>query len=298
MINFENVSRNILKGVSLNLPKGEAVGLIGKSGAGKTTLIKLACGLISPVEGNVYTLGRNPVLNRQSYGKKLSAFIYGIPLLSREDTVKQGFEMIRGIYRISEEDFEKRFSYLSQKLDFGKYMDKTVKELSLGERMRAELAAAIIYEPDLLILDEPDTGLDANAKEALRELILEGCSRGMDLLIASHDLEGLEKFCGRIALLDEGRLIFYGSPQNLRSGFSPTDTIRIKLGGKLPDLEDLPIDKYSIQGNLLTLSYNSNHITAAEILKTVLRQTHISEAKIIKPDLDSVISRLKEREDI
>lgn len=177
-------------------------------------------------------------------------------------------------------------------------MDKTVKELSLGERMRAELAAAIIYEPDLLILDEPDTGLDANAKEALRELILEGCSRGMTLLIASHDLEGLEKFCGRIALLDEGRLIFYGSPQNLRSGFSPTDTIRIKLGGKLPDLEDLPIDKYSIQGNLLTLSYNSNHITAAEILKTVLRQTHISEAKIIKPDLDSVISRLKEREDI
>lgn len=298
MINFENVSRNILKGVSLNVPKGEAVGLIGKSGAGKTTLIKLACGLISPVEGNVYTLGKDPVLSRQSYGKKLSAFIYGIPLLSREDTVKQGFEMIRGIYRISEKDFKKRFSYLSQRLDFGKYVGKTVKELSLGERMRAELAAAIIYEPDLLILDEPDTGLDANAKEALRELILEGCGRGMTLLIASHDLEGLEKFCGRIALLDEGRLIFYGSPQNLRSGFSPTDTIRIKLGGRLPDLEDLPIDKYSIQGNLLTLSYNSNHITAAEILKTVLRQTHISEAKIIKPDLDSVISRLKEREDI
>lgn len=221
MINFENVSRNVLKGVSLNLPKGEAVGLIGKSGAGKTTLIKLACGLISPVEGNVYTLGRNPVLSRQSYGKKLSAFIYGIPLLSREDTVKQGFEMIRGIYRISEEDFEKRFSYLSQKLDFGKYMDKTVKELSLGERMRAELAAAIIYEPDLLILDEPDTGLDANAKEALRELILEGCSRGMTLLIASHDLEGLEKFCGRIALLDEGRLIFTAAHKIFAADFPP-----------------------------------------------------------------------------
>lgn len=298
MINFENVSRGVLKGITLNVPKGEAVGLIGKSGAGKTTLIKLACGLVSPAGGNVYTLGKDPVLNRQFYGKKLSAFIYGIPLLNREDTVKQGFEMIRSIYRISKEGFEKRFAYLSQRLDFGKCADKAVKNLSLGERMRAELAAAIIYEPDLLILDEPDIGLDANAKETLRELVSEGRSRGMTVLIASHDLEGLEKVCGRIALLDEGRLIFYGSPQNLRSGFTPTDTIRIKLDGKLPDLEDLPVDKYSIHGNLLTLSYNSNHITAAEILKTVLRQTHISETKIIKPDLDSVISRLKEREDI
>lgn len=298
MINFENVSRGILKGISLNIPKGEAVGLIGKSGAGKTTLIKLACGLVSPAGGNVYTLGKDPVLNRQFYGKKLSAFIYGIPLLCLEDTVKQGFEMIRSIYRISKEGFEKRFAYLSQRLDFGKCADKAVKNLSLGERMRVELAAAIIYEPDLLILDEPDIGLDANAKETLRELVSEGRSRGVTVLIASHDLEGLEKVCGRIALLDEGSLIFYGSPQNLRSGFTPTDTIRIKLDGKLPDLEDLPVDKYSIHGNLLTLSYNSNHITAAEILKTVLRQTHISEAKIIKPDLDSVISRLKEREDI
>lgn len=298
MINFENVSRGVLKGITLNVPKGEAVGLIGKSGAGKTTLIKLACGLVSPAGGNVYTLGKDPVLNRQFYGKKLSAFIYGIPLLNREDTVKQGFEMIRSIYRISKEGFEKRFAYLSQRLDFSKCADKAVKNLSLGERMRVELAAAIIYEPDLLILDEPDIGLDANAKETLRELVSEGRSRGMTVLISSHDLEGLEKVCGRIALLDEGRLIFYGSPQNLRSGFTPTDTIRIKLDGKLPDLEDLPVDKYSIHGNLLTLSYNSNHITAAEILKTVLRQTHISETKIIKPDLDSVISRLKEREDI
>lgn len=298
MINFENVSRNILADISLNIPKGETVGLIGKSGAGKTTLIKLACGLISPSNGRVYTLGKNPVLNRRFYGKAFSAFIWGTPLLCREDTVIQGFEIIRSIYGISKADFDNRLGELSRRLDFGGYMGETVKNLSLGERMRSELAAALIYEPSLIILDEPDIGLDANAKETLRELIREMRGKGTTLLIASHDLEGLRKVCGRIALLDEGRLIFYGSPENLQSRFAPNDTMRIKIIGRLPDLEDLPIDKYTVNGGVLTLSYNSNHITAAEILKTVLRQTSVSEAKVMKPDLESVISRLKNREAI
>lgn len=293
MINFENVSCRVLKDISLNIPKGETVGLIGKSGAGKTTLIKLACGLLAPESGRVFTIGKNPVENRNLYREKTSAFIAGTPLLCRDDTVLQGFEIIRSIYGISQSDFAKRYEELSTRLDFSKYGRELVKNLSLGERMRAEIGAALIYNPKLLILDEPNIGLDENAKSALGQLLSERRKAGMTTLLSSHDMASISKICSRIALLDKGELVFYGSLENLRSRYTPIDTMSLKIAGSLPDLEDLPLKKYSINGSNISLSYNSNHITAAEILRTVMRQSDVLEISIKKPDLECIISQLK-----
>lgn len=293
MVNFENVSKYALNDVSIHIPKGEIVGLIGASGAGKTTMIKLACGLLAPESGRVYTLDKNPVLNRKLYKNKVSTFIVGVPLLCRDDTVLQGFELIRSMYGIKKSEFDKRYKKLSERLDFGKYDNQTVKSLSLGQRMRAELGAALIYEPKLLLLDEPNVGLDENGKTALYELLTERCKNGMTVLMTSHDMSGVSKMCGRIALLDSGSLVFYGSEENLRSRYAPIDVMTIKFGGNIPDLEDLPLEKYSVSGDTLTLSYNSNHITSAEILKLILRQTSVFEVSIRKPSLESIISQLK-----
>ena len=293
MVNFENVSKYALNDVSIHIPKGEIVGLIGASGAGKTTMIKLACGLLAPDSGRVYTLDKNPVLSRKLYKNNVSTFITGVPLLCRDDTVLQGFELIRSMYGIKKSEFDKRYKKLSERLDFGKYDNQTVKSLSLGQRMRAELGAALIYEPKLLLLDEPNVGLDENGKAALYELLTERCKNGMTVLMTSHDMSGVSKMCGRIALLDSGKLVFYGSEDNLRSRYAPIDVMTIKFGGDIPDLEDLPLKKYSVNSDTLTLSYNSNHITSAEILKLILRQTAVTEVSIRKPSLESIISQLK-----
>lgn len=293
MVNFENVSKYALNDVSIHIPKGEIVGLIGASRAGKTTMIKLACGLLAPESGRVYTLDKNPVLNRKLYKNKVSTFIVGVPLLCRDDTVLQGFELIRSMYGIKKSEFDKRYKELSERLDFGKYESQTVKSLSLGQRMRAELCAALIYEPKLLLLDEPNVGLDESGKAVLCEILTERCQKGMTVLMTSHDMSGVSKMCGRIALLDSGSLVFYGSEENLRSRYAPIDVMTVKLGGNIPDLEDLPLEKYSVSGDTLTLSYNSNHITSAEILKLILRQTSVFEVSIRKPSLESIISQLK-----
>lgn len=295
MINFENVSCRVLREITFNVPKGEIVGLIGKSGAGKTTLIKAVCGLLSPNVGNVYVLGKDPVKFRHKYRERFSAFIAGIPLLCPEDNARQGFEIIRTIYGISKREFEKRYVALSKRLDFARYENKPVKNLSLGERMRAELSAAMICEPDLLVLDEPNIGLDENAKRVLGELLSERRVKGLTTLLTSHDMASVSEICTRIALMENGKLVFYGSRETLQSRFTPIDTMTLKIGGALPDFEDLPLKKYSVYGNIVVLSYNSNHVTAAEILKTVLRQTEISEVNIRKPDLESVIMQLKKR---
>lgn len=293
MINFENVSKYALDNISAHIPKGGAVGLIGASGAGKTTMIKLACGLLLPEKGRVYTLDKNPVLNRRLYKNNVSTFIAGVPLLCRDDTILQGFELIRNMYDIRKNEFCKRYNDLSEYLDFGKYDNQTVKNLSLGQRMRAELGAALIYEPKLLLLDEPNIGLDEKVKSALYEILTERCKNGMTVLITSHDMTGISKMCGRIALMDSGKLVFYGSRENMRSRYAPIDVMTVKFAGSIPDFEDLPLEKYSVQGDILTLSYNSNHITSAEILRLILRQTSVSEISIKKPDLESIISQLK-----
>lgn len=293
MIYFDNVSKYCLDEVSLHIPKGEIVGLVGASGAGKTTLIKLACGLLAPDKGRVYTLGKDPVRNRKRFGNAVSAFVTGTPLLCRDDTVLQGFELIRTMYGIEKTEFQKRYKELSERLDFGKYEGQAVKNLSLGQRMRAELGAALIYDPKLLLLDEPNVGLDENGKAALYELLTERCRSGMTVLMTSHDMAGVSRMCGRIALLDSGKLVFYGSEDNLRSRYSPVDVMTLKFSGNIPDFEDLPLKKYSVKGDTLTLSYNSNHITAAEILKLILRQTAVTEVSVRKPDLESIIAQLK-----
>lgn len=293
MINFENVSKYSLSDITLNIPKGEIVGMIGASGTGKTTMIKLACGLLAPDGGNVWTLGKDPVKSRCRYGPDISTFITGIPLLNREETVFQGFEMLAAVYGLSGKYFRRRYSELSGKLGFGKLSEYRVKDLSLGQRMRAELGAALLYEPKLLLLDEPNVGLDENGKSILCDILKQSVESGMTVLLTSHDMASVSKLCTRLAILDSGKLVFYGSLDNLRSRYLPINTMTLHFSGRVPDLDDLPLRKYSIEGNTLTLEYNANHITAAEITALLLKQTEIAEIGIHKPDLEELIMQIR-----
>lgn len=298
MIYFDNVCKYALKDISIHIPQGEIVGLIGASGAGKTTMIKLACGLLTPDSGRVYTLCCNPVAKRSRYRDKVSTFLTGVPLLCREDTVLQGFELIRNMYGIPQDKFAGRYEELADRLDFRKYVNEKVGNLSLGQRMRTELGAALIYDPKLLLLDEPNVGLDEKGKTALCEILTERCRSGMTVLMTSHDMTGVSKLCNRIALLGSGSLLFYGSEEHLRSRYASIDVMTIKCNGKFPDFEDLPLKSYSLKGSTITLSYDANHISSAEILKLVLRQTTVSEVSISKPNLESIVRSMALKHDM
>ena len=298
MIQLEEVSKFVLSGVSLHVPKGEIVGLVGASGAGKTTLLRLVCGLLQADNGRVRTLGRDPVVWHCYYGADISAFLTGIPLLCGEDTVQQGFRLLKALYHIPDCQFDRDYQELSERLDFGKYARETVKNLSLGQHIRVDLGAALLYRPKLLLLDEPSVGLDENGKAALWELLEERCDMGMTVLMTSHDMTGVSRLCSRIALLESGKLVFYGSEKSLRSRYAPIDVMKVTVGGRLPDLEDLPLKRYSVDGSVLTMSYDSNHITAAEILRLILNQTCVSGVNVRKPNLENIITQLKEGKNI
>lgn len=291
MVCFDHVDRFILSDVSFCVPKGQAVGLIGSSGAGKTTLLKLACGLLAPERGNVRILGREPVEAGQLIKRSVGVCIAGIPLLEGEDTVEEGFRMLQILHRIPRKQYLESYGELSRRLGFGAFAGSRCKDLSAGQRARVRLGAALLPKPRVLLLDEPASGLDISGKAVFRELLAERCAQGAAALVTSHDMAEISALCSRLALLERGKLLFYGSERTLLQRYDLPEEITVKLSGRLPDLEDLPLVSYTLDGDVLKLRFRPAHITAAEILKQLLRQADLRSVDIHRAGLEDIFSR-------
>lgn len=297
MIFFEHVSKFILSDISVHIPQGAAVGLIGPSGCGKTTFLKLVCGLLRPTEGCVHTMKLIPDRNRRKLGNVTGVFFADVPFFQETDTVESNFGDIKIFRRIEDAVFDREYAALADRLDFGSFAKEPVRQLSLGQRRRAELGAVLLARPRLLLLDEVTEGLDQTAKDSLRELLLQRQGEGTTLVISSHNMEEISALCDRIVLLDHGTLRYYGDRELLLKHFAPVEEMEISFSGKLPDLEDLPIARYALRQNKLKLTYNSNYVTSAELLGHILAQTTITAVTTRKSGLAEAIreSQLKQK---
>ncbi|MBO6165265.1 MAG: ABC transporter ATP-binding protein [Eubacterium sp.] len=297
MINFENVSKFIISDVSLHIPKGTVTGLIGHTGAGKTTLVRLAAGLLLPERGRVRVMSEDPIAYRGKYGSKLSVFLAGVHHLADEDSAMTALNMLQEMYRIPKDIFEARYNELSERFGFKAYERNPLKSLSVGQRQRVELASVFIMDSELMILDEPEVGLDDMGKQALEELIRDRASRGATFLITSHNMAGISKTCSRLAILAKGHLIFHGSEDSLRSRYLPINTLTITYEGAIPNIDDLPIVRYRMEGKQISYDYNSRYITASELMEVLMAQTEITDIKIKKPDLEQIVISIMKSEE-
>lgn len=289
VIQFEHVSKFGLCDVNLHIPKGETVGIVGESGAGKTTLLKLACGLLAPQKGSVRMYHQDPVGYRKKYGRLLGVRFTGIPILSNEDTVKSGYRLIAAMYQMTKNEFEQEYEKLVNILGFKHFENEQVKNLSLGQRARAELGVILLPHPKVLILDEPTIGLDQDGKEALWCILKERVEKGVTLLISSHDMKEITHLCHRIVLLHKGYIEYYGDRDELCAKYHGLCIMEMRILGQLPDLGDLPLQKYIIQNDKLTLIYFSTYITSADILQQILEYTKVTELTIRKAGLEDIV---------
>lgn len=293
MIFFEDVQKFVLSDIDLYVPQGVSLGLIGSSGSGKTTFLKLACGLLAPTAGCIHTMGRIPVKKRRELGSMVGAYFADISFFQEADTVEGNFRDVKNIYRIEDAVFEKEYAMLAERLGFRSYEKEQVKQLSLGQRRRVELGALFLIRPKLLLLDEPTEGLDQVGKDSLRELLTQWRAKGATIVISSHNMEEISALCDRIALLDQGSLRYYGDRELLLKHFAPHEVMEVGFSGKLPDLEDLPLKRYTLQQNKLILTYNANYVTSAELLAHILEQTTVTAVTTRKSGLADAISGLE-----
>lgn len=311
MVSFQNVGKFILSGVDAQIPEGVVVGVIGASGAGKTTLLKLACGLLESEHGIVRTLGRDPVRCRKEIAAQLRAYFSEHFYFDRDDTVLHQFQLLYSLERQShcwQRDFWRKSAYslegeayweeykkLADIFQISDYEKKRVSQLSLGQRRRVELASVLLGAARLLIFDEPTNGLDGQGRQAFWRQLGKKRDSGVTILISSHNMQEIGQLCDRVILLDKGRLLYYGGREEMLRQYAPAARIEVQFEGKIPDMEDLPLLKYSVEGAMLRIYYHAGAVTAAEIVQHMVRQTDITGISIVRQNLEDVILQGKEK---
>ena len=243
----EQVNTHAVAGVSFAIGEGEIVGYLGPNGAGKSTTIKMLTGILVPTSGTVQVAGLVPWEQRERNARNIGVVFGQRNTLWWNLPLDESFRLVAKMYRVPEDRARKNIAMLTELLEMESFLATPVRQLSLGQKMRGNLAAAMLYEPPVLFLDEPTVGLDAVAKERMRTFIEEiNRERRTTVLLTTHDLDDVERLCRRIMIIDHGRVIFDGATNDLRRRFAPYRLLEItvdpegvahldRLGSGLPD---------------------------------------------------------------
>lgn len=237
----KTIVKKALDNISFEIGPGEIIGLIGANGAGKTTLTKILAGIIHPTEGSISVLGFNPWDRDNRYRSQMSLIMGQKAQLWWDLPALDGFLLLKEIYKIPDHEYHERLNYLADCLDIKNELNVQVRKLSLGERMKVELIAALLHNPKVVFLDEPTIGLDLTAQKAVRNFIKEYRERYRPIMIlTSHYMEDIEELCKRILVIKEGKIVYDGNINTILTKYADTKSINIDFGQKytLEELQD------------------------------------------------------------
>ena len=296
-VNKDFGKKRTLKNITFHIAPGEKVGVIGLNGAGKTTLLNTIAGMLHPSSGFVRVNGMENLIDNKERLKSLS-YISGTKTQLWEDlTVKASYDNLAKMYGIK--DLQSRLENLSEVFEINKYLNTRPKELSLGEKMRCELVYGLLTNPKLLMIDEALLGLDVSVKYKIMKYFERYKEEKQSTIIyTSNNLVEVEKICDRIILIDEGEIIFDGDIGRILKEFAPLYKMEIVLDGKTPDLEDLPLEKYTMDNDRITIAYDKNKVDTAQIIKHIMEKCNVKDVKLYEPNLENVIKKIYERNEI
>ncbi|WP_280353606.1 ABC transporter ATP-binding protein [Nocardia otitidiscaviarum] len=284
--------------MSFRVEPGAAVGYIGANGAGKSTTIKMITGILVPSSGTVRTCGLDPVRQRRELAARIGVVFGQRSQLWWDLPLRESFSILAAIHRLPESAARRRLDELVEQLEMAETLDTPVRQLSLGQRMRAEVAAALLHSPELVILDEPTIGLDVLSKQRLREFLrYERTRRGTTLLLTTHDMGDIERLCERVLVVDRGRLVYDGSLTGLAATVGAQRVLTVDLVEPSPELTDLPGAKLLDSegaGLRQRFAFDSERTTAAELLAAISARTQVRDLSLEEPDIEDVVRRIYE----
>jgi ABC-2 type transport system ATP-binding protein len=282
-------------GISASIQPGEAVGYIGANGAGKSTTIKMLTGILVPTSGRVRTCGYDPVPHRRRLAREIGVVFGQRSQLWWDLPLRDSFRILSAIHRLPTAEATVRTEQLVDRLGLAELLDTPVRQLSLGERMRGEVAAALVHRPRLLVLDEPTIGLDMISKERLRHfLVAERADFGTTLLLTTHDMGDIERLCDRVLVIDRGRLVFDGTLPSLTERVALQRVLVVDLPEPSPDLHvsEAAHVGSDLDGQRQRLAFSPRETTAAKVLAEVSAVTEVVDLTLEEPAIEDIVRTL------
>jgi ABC-2 type transport system ATP-binding protein len=285
-----------LDGVSFTVESGELLGYIGPNGAGKSTTVKILGGILVPDSGRVEVAGLVPWQNRVEHVGRIGVVFGQRTQLWWDLPVVESFELLRHIYSVPADDHRRTLEELIDILDLTAFLDTPVRQLSLGQRMRCDLAAALLHAPSILFLDEPTIGLDAVSKLAVRDVIRRlNRERGLTVILTTHDMDDIEALCSRVLVLGDGRLLHHGTVDDLRSLVSRERVLIVDVDGDAAGLSDPEATVESVDGHRARLRFDPSRVPAAQLIGRVAERWPVRDLFVENPPIEEIISDLYRR---
>lgn len=277
-------------GISFSINPGEIVGYIGPNGAGKSTTIKMLTGILHPTSGSIKVCGISPQADRKSVVRKLGVVFGQRTQLYWDLRLGESFELLRRIYQIDKTSYEESLAILSDVLKLNEFINTPVRQLSLGQRMRGDLAAAMLHSPSILFLDEPTIGLDADAKHAIRNFIKEiNRKRGVTVILTTHDLDDVEELCSRLVVVNHGKVVEDGPIESLIHKLTPHRLLVVELEHPCDDLAHPSAEIIKCDGLKIWYQFEKERISAAELISDLSQKLPIQDLSVKEPDIEDAI---------
>ncbi|OES45557.1 ABC transporter ATP-binding protein [Domibacillus iocasae] len=292
-----------VKDISFSVKRGEMVGYIGENGAGKSTSIKMLTGILTPTSGTVRVNGMDPHKEREEFVRSIGVVFGQRSQLWWDIAVQESFRLLKKVYNVPDDVYHAHMNHVIESLDIAPLLDKPVRKLSLGQRMRCELAAALLHNPPLLFLDEPTIGLDVLVKLKIRKFLKEiNAKYNTTVLLTTHDLSDIEALCERVVMLDEGQIIYDGQLSSLRSNWGEGKQIEFQFADTAVTKEILqpllaemdaawtPGDRENVWiANVL----NEEHVIS-EVIGRVVAAHKITDLKVHEISIEDIIRNIYE----
>lgn len=284
--------------ISFSIEEGETLAFIGPNGAGKSTTIKILTGILYPTSGHVRVLGLNPQKQRKQLALNIGTVFGQRSQLLFNLPITDSFELFAKVYELDRGQYKKQRDKLIELFDLGEILDQPVRKLSLGQRMRAEIAAALLHEPPIIFLDEPTIGLDVVAKRKLRENLKEiNKEFNTTIFLTSHDAGDIESICDRTIIINHGKAIFDGDTSQLKRKYLNKKIIRIALDGENENAFELNREGIKVEKNNkreAVFEVDTTKTSIDDILKDVIKGKNIEDITIEDPPLEEIIGRIYE----